>query len=89
MQDLLVETRRQLGKLDRFAVAMIELRLVRWLLVLAVLTSAAWVTGTLMLLLDMLPDWALMPVAMPLLLSIGLDLASAPFRKAASRLRRA
>ena len=55
----------------------------------------------------MLPDWALMPVAMPLfgsmiavysigglaalslLLSIGLDLASAPFRKAASRLRRA
>lgn len=107
MQDLLVETRRQLGKLDRFAVAMVELRLVRWLLVLAVLTSVAWVTGTLVLLLDMLPDWALMPVAMPLfgsmiavysigglaalslLLSAGLDLASAPFRKAASRMRRA
>ncbi|MEE4162355.1 MAG: hypothetical protein V2I25_07570 [Woeseiaceae bacterium] len=66
MQDLLTETRNQLGALDRLAAAMIDLRLVRWLLLLAVVTSLGWATGSLVLLLDMLPEWALMPVAMPL-----------------------
>jgi len=98
MQDLLTETRDQLGTLNRLAAAMADIRLVRWLLLLAVVTSLGWATGSLVLLLDMLPEWALMPVAMPLfgsmiavysvvglgalslLLSVGLDVVSAPFR---------
>lgn len=105
MPDLLVETRAQLGRLTRFATTMVELGLVRWLVGLAVLATAGWVTGTLVLLFDTLPDWALMPVAMPLfgsmiamysiggisvlslLLSVGLDLASVPFRAAGTKPR--
>jgi len=66
MQDLLTETRDHFGTLNRLAAAMADIRLVRWLLLLAVVTSLGWATGSLVLLLDMLPEWALMPVAMPL-----------------------
>ena len=108
MQDLLTETRDQLGMLDRLAAAMVDIRIVRWLLLLAVVTSLGWATGSLVLLLDMLPEWALMPVAMPLfgsmiavysvvglgalslLLSVALDVVSAPFRsESTQRARRA
>lgn len=61
------ETRRQLAGIRRFWSAMLDMPAMTVLLVAGVITAMAWKGGFLILLVEALPGWAQMLVAMPLL----------------------